>query len=209
MIGRLTGKIVARAPDTVVLDVSGVGYRLQIPLSTYYALARSDGETTTLHVHTHVREDALSLFGFATRNEQQAFEGLITVSGVGPRVALAVLSGIGAEDLESAVRGGDRALLERIPGIGRKTAERILLDLRDRYQRLDRKGRRAGTAAPAGRQPGREDPGDVRRDAESALIHLGYSLEAAGRAVDAALEEAGPQGALESVLRSALRRLTR
>ena len=131
MIGRLSGLLLDARPDEVLLDVSGVGYRVHIPLSTFYRLSPPPPVPIALHVHTHVREDAIQLFGFWTAAERQAFLRLIAISGIGPRLALAVLSGIGAEDLDRAVRDADRGMLERIPGIGRKTAERMLLELRD------------------------------------------------------------------------------
>jgi Holliday junction DNA helicase RuvA len=160
----------------------------------------------SLHVHTHVRQEALLLFGFATRSERVTFERLIAISGVGPKLALAVLSGIGVEDLESAVRNGDREKLERIPAIGKKTAERILLELRDRLDRDDRSNRSQSNrksprpaAAPEGR----------RADAVSALCNLGYSRDAALTAVETAGEQLDDGASLEALLRAALRVLVR
>ncbi len=205
MIGRLTGHVVEISPGSVVLDVGGVGYALQIPLSTFEALAGRHAAGVSLHVHTHVREDSLQLFGFATRDERWAFEHLIGISGVGPKTALAVLSGIGARDLERAVSDGDREMLQRIPGIGRKTAERILLELKDRL----------GPEAPAGRGKGgageaaAEGRVSLRADAVSALVNLGYSRDAAARAVDAAIDGEGASGSLAAVLKGALRGLMR
>ena len=205
MIGRLTGKIAECQPGAVLVDVGGVGYDLQIPLSTYYQLvSRRNGEVS-LHVYTHVREDALVLFGFSTTSERSCFERLVQISGVGPRMALAVLSGIGADELHGAVLEGDRERLQKIPGVGRKTAERILLELRDRMERDERDA--PGTA---GRVKDRgEVDGDhrVRRDALSALQNLGYPRPAANRAVDRALSEVEPPPKLEVVLKSALRGL--
>jgi Holliday junction DNA helicase RuvA len=206
MIGRLTGKIVECTPGHVLLDVGGVGYSMQIPLSTYYTISgRSSDGGVALHVHTHVREDALLLFGFATTDERKAFERLLAISGVGPRMALAVLSGIGAEDLERAVLDGDRDRLERIPGIGRKTAERILLELRDRVERETRQGAHAPSTPGAG-----SESGGIRADAVSALINLGYTRDRARKAVDGAAESQ-TEGALslETVLKAALRTLVR
>jgi Holliday junction DNA helicase RuvA len=199
VIGRLTGRIVECEPGSAILDVGGVGYELRIPLSTYYRLsARPD--PATLFVHTHVREDALALFGFATREERAAFERLIGISGVGPRMALAVLSGIGVDDLVRAVAEKDRARLERIPGIGRKTAERILLELQDKKD-----GRAERVSASAVEPP----LAGVREDAVSALLNLGYPPESARRAVDQAATEVGETAELGAVLRAALRRLVR
>lgn len=207
MIGRLTGTIAECSPGSVVMDVGGVGYFLQIPLSTFYALREGGEGPVTLHVHTHVREDALLLFGFASPDERRAFERLIGISGIGPRTALAVLSGIGVRDLERAVRDGDRGQLERIPGIGRKTAERVMLELRDRLDRetRPRRGRAGGEGGPAAPQ----EPRGVRSDAILALEHLGYSLDASIRAVDRALADLGEAATIESVLKAALRGLVR
>lgn len=207
MIGRLTGTIAECSPGSVVVDVRGVGYSLQIPLSTFYALRQSGEGSVTLHVHTHVREDALLLFGFATPDERRAFERLIGISGIGPRTALAVLSGIGVRDLERAVREGDRVQLERIPGIGRKTAERVMLELKDRLDRdarprRGRAGSDSGTVAP-------QEPRGIRSDAILALEQLGYSLDASIHAVDRALREIGEAATIESALKAALRGLVR
>jgi Holliday junction DNA helicase RuvA len=199
VIGRLSGRIVDCEPGAVVLDVAGVGYDLRIPLSTYYRMAARP-DPAVLFVHTHVREDALALFGFATREERTAFERLISISGVGPRIALAVLSGIGVDDLARAVLEADRGRLERIPGIGRKTAERILLELRDKK------------VSPPERDAGPQDLAPERgllHDAVSALTNLGYGTDAAERAVREAATEVGDTGDLGSLLRQALRRLVR
>jgi Holliday junction DNA helicase RuvA len=203
MIGRLAGVLVECTPGAVLLDVGGVGYRLQIPLSTFYRIATASGAGTVLHVHTHVREDALSLFGFATPDELETFQRLISVSGVGPKLALAVLSGIDGEGLRAAVTVGDRAKLERIPGVGRKTAERILLELKE----TPRAGRGRKPAPPSG--PPTAIQGSVRSDAVSALVNLGYAGDPAERSVDAALADPGIEPRLEIVLRAALRGLVR
>lgn len=192
MIGRLTGRIAECNPGRVVLDVQDVGYELQIPLSTFYVLAGQHRTPVSLHVHTHVREDALLLFGFATRGEREAFEELIGISGVGPKLALAILSGIDAAELRQTVERQDRERLQRIPGVGRKTAERVLLELRDRTARRPE----AVPVAPAA--------GGVRADAISALVNLGYTRERADRAVGEALERLGPVTELQSLLRGAL-----
>jgi Holliday junction DNA helicase RuvA len=206
MIGRLTGRIAECAPGAVLIDVGGVGYSLQIPLSTYYELAARSNGTVSLHVHTHVREDALVLFGFSTAAERGAFERLVQISGVGPRLALAVLSGIGVEELERAVLDGDRDRLQRIPGIGRKTAERILLELRDRLEREVRKGRPSDDPPAAGH----EDPaGAIRHDALSALENLGYTRAAARKAVERAYDGLEGEPTLEQLLKAALSGLVR
>ena len=202
MIGRLTGRIVECGPGAVLIDVGGVGYSLQIPLSTYYTLANRSNGAVSLHVYTHVREDALLLFGFSTAEERAVFERLLAISGVGPRVALAVLSGIGARDLERAVLEADRGRLERIPGIGRKTAERILLELRDRLEQ-EARGRASSASPAAGKSHATGEEG-VMHDAVSALQNLGYTREASRRAVEGVLSKLDGEATLEVVLRTAL-----
>jgi Holliday junction DNA helicase RuvA len=204
MIGRLSGLLLDARPDEVLLDVSGVGYRVHIPLSTFYRLSPPPPGPIALHVQTHVREDAIQLFGFWTAAERQAFLRLIAISGIGPRLALAVLSGIGAEDLDRAVRDADRGMLERIPGIGRKTAERMLLELRDGLE-PKRRGRTAREAPPA---PPPASPGPDS-DALSALVNLGYPEPAAASAVAAARRDLGDGAGLEDLLRGSLRALVR
>lgn len=208
MIGRLSGRLDECRPGQALIDVAGVGYLVQIPLSTFYVLQPRTGSEVTVHIHTHVREEALQLFGFGTPEERHTFERLLAVSGVGPRMALAVLSGIGTEDLRRALAEGDRPKLERIPGVGRKTAERILLELRDRPPRRKR-GAEDRTSAST------PDTSGPTADAVSALRNLGYDSDAAERAVDAAMAEAGPADrpgsapSLETLLRAALRALVR
>lgn len=196
MIGRLRGRLLDKQPDRVLVDVQGVGYALHVPLSTFYGLGEPGGEVA-LHVHTHVREEVLALFGFATPLEQQVFERLITISGVGPRLALAVLSGIEPPDLVRAVQAGDVARLTKIPGVGKKTAERIGLELKDRLP--------SPPGPPAGGDRPAPADDDHRADVLSALLNLGYHRPAAQRAVDEA-REAGAAG-FERTLRQALRKL--
>ncbi len=207
MIGRLTGHVLACSPGRMLLDVAGVGYDVHIPLSTYYTLSHDSGSTVSLHVHTHVRAEALQLFGFASQDERTVFELLIGISGVGPKLALAILSGIGVDELFETVRGKDRGRLQKIPGVGKKTAERLLLELSDK---LDEQ-RSAGAAGLQRQGATAGDLTGLRPDAVSALVNLGYSGDAAGRAVDRAME---PQGrttnpTLEQVLRAALAGLVR
>jgi Holliday junction DNA helicase RuvA len=204
MIGRLSGNIAASRPDEVIVDVAGVGYRVHIPLSTFYKIVDAAGRVT-LHIHTYVREEAIQLFGFWTEDERTAFQRLIAVSGIGPKIALAVLSGIGVGDLERAVREGDRGVLERIPGIGRKTAERVILELTPRT--TSRSGRNAPPASTA-TSPETEAKGSDA-DAISALVHLGYSEVAAYDAIVAARRTLGPEAPIEGLLRAALRSLVR
>lgn len=198
MIGALTGRIVDKQPERLVVDVQGVGYQLQVPLSTFYELGEP-GSTVSLRVHTHVREDTLALFGFATALELQVFERLISISGVGPRLALSVLSGIEPPELVQAIRQDDVSRLTRIPGVGKKTAERIGLELRDRLPA-------AMAEADDGEGPAPAADGD-RGDVVSALRNLGYHRAAAERAVKAAT--ASGAAGFETTLRQALRELAK
>lgn len=197
MIAHLRGRLLAKQPNRLVVDVQGVGYEVLVPLSTFYEIGEPGGEVA-LHVHTHVREDALALFGFLTAPELQIFERLITVSGIGPKLALAVLSGIEPRDLVAAVQRGDVARLTAIPGIGRKTAERMGLELKDRLPAADA----AGTELPSAQR------GDLRDDVLSALLNLGYHRPLAERAVDATLKRGGGES-FEHVLRHVLRELAK
>lgn len=207
MIGRLRGAVWHCEPGRLQLDVGGVGYDLLIPLSTYYKVSEQSGPEVQLHVYTHVREDAITLYGFATPEERSMFLHLTSISGVGPRLALAALSGIGPAELREAVRKQDHTRIQRVPGIGKKTAARIVLELRDRLEK-EIPGPSSGTPEP-GPAPG--DPGRaLRHDAASALANLGYGEDAAYRAVDKVLDGVGgdpPE--LQDLLRSALQGLTR
>jgi Holliday junction DNA helicase RuvA len=206
MIGRLTGNVIEARPDEVLLDVAGVGYRLFVPLSTYFRVAGTAAGPVSLHVHTHVREDAIQLFGFATVRERGAFEHLLSVSGIGPKIALAVLSGTEVDELERAIGAGERAVLERIPGVGRRTAERVIVELRDRWPKPVRGASRRGlrVAAASG-----EELSGTHADAVSALLHLGYAETVAADAVTRVRRGADVDLPLEDVLRAALRALAR
>jgi Holliday junction DNA helicase RuvA len=194
MIARLFGRVADKQPNRLIVDVSGVGYDVQVPLSTYYVAAEVGGEMA-LRIHTHVREDQLALFGFATELELAMFERLIAISGIGPRLALAVLSGIEPRELAGAVQRNDLARLTAIPGVGKKTAERMCVELRDRLPK-------AIEAAPA-------SPADsLREDLVSALGNLGYHRQAIDKVLDKLLTTAGGQR-FEDVLRSALKDLAR
>lgn len=200
MIAFLRGRILDKQPNRIVVDVNGVGYDVSVPLSTFYGLADPGGEIA-LRIHTHVREDALALYGFATRLEQDLFERLIGVSGIGPKVGLAVLSGIEPLDLIHAIERGDLARLTAIPGVGKKTSERIVLELRDRLPRVE-VAAVGEAAAPV------EQPLLLRDDLLSALINLGYHRPLAERAVEAAIKRT-PDGDFERTLKQALRELTK
>jgi len=191
LIARLQGTLVEKSPNRLIIDVAGVGYEILVPLSTFYGLGEA-GSVVTLRVHTHVREDVIALYGFTTALERDLFERLISINGIGPKLALAVLSGIDTADLVRAIRTQDVARLTRIPGVGRKTAERICLELKDRLPQ----GTEVDLATP--------DGGDRRTDLLSALTNLGYKGAVAEKAVDAALKRA-PDAPFEDLLRDVLR----
>jgi Holliday junction DNA helicase RuvA len=197
VIAQVRGRLVRKEPQEAVVDVGGVGYRVAIPLSTFYRIG-DPGEEVTLLIHTHVREDALALFGFLTVAEQALFERLIAVSGVGPKLALSILSGIEAPALVAALRAGDVVRLTRIPGVGKKTAERLVLELKDKVQ---------GLAATEDEAPSAPPPPSPKEDLVSALVHLGYSRPEAERGVERALNEDGA-GRFEDLLRRTLRALS-
>jgi len=194
MIARLFGRVADKQPNRLIVDVSGVGYDVQVPLSTYYVTA-DVGSEMALRIHTHVREDQLSLYGFATDLELTMFEKLIAVSGIGPKVALSVLSGIEPRDLVGAIQRNDLARLTAIPGVGKKTAERICVELRDRLP----KAIEASPASP-------ED--SMREDLVSALGNLGYHRQAIEKVLDKLLSSKSA-AKFEDVLRAALKDLSR
>jgi holliday junction DNA helicase RuvA len=195
VIALLRGSLLEKHPSRVVVDVSGVGYDVQVPLSTFYGLGEP-GASVTLRIHTHVREDVIALYGFSTSLEQMLFERLISISGIGPKLALAVLSGIEPADLIRAIRAQDVVRLTAIPGIGKKTAERIGLELKDRLP----KSELVAGPVPASARP--ED--QLREDLLSALVNLGYQRPAAEKAIDTELK-AEPDAGFEQALRGALR----
>jgi holliday junction DNA helicase RuvA len=193
MIGSLRGKLVDKRPNQILLDVGGVGYQVHIPLSTFTALGALHDETTLL-VHTHVREDQFNLFGFITAREKHCFELLISASGVGPSLALKILSGMSLEELVPAIRKGDLAQLVRIPGVGRKTAERMVVELRDKLAVVD--------VREAGKPPTRSQ---LESDVASALVNLGYDERSVERAIEKA--RASADADFESLLRTSLQLL--
>lgn len=196
MIAFLRGRLFEKHPNRLIVDVDGVGYDVFVPLSTFYGLGEA-GSPIALRVHTHVREDALMLYGFATRLEQDVFERLIGISGIGPKLALAVLSGIETPELVRAIERADVARLTAIPGVGKKTAERLVLELKDRLPR------------PPPETALGEAPATARRDdLLSALINLGYHRPLAERAVESALRSA-TDGDFEQHLKSALREIAK
>lgn len=202
MIASLTGVLAlkdARRPQRIVVDVSGVGYEVWAPLYTVYTLGDPGGRVT-LRIHTHVREDVLQLFGFATELEQNLFERLIGVSGVGPKLALAVLSGLEPQELVRAIRSNDLGRLTAIPGVGRKTAERLVVDLKDRLAQEEVGGGPTAPVAPAD---------SIREDVLSALANLGYQRATAEKAADRVLGRDGEPAAFEQTLRDVLKELAR
>jgi len=197
VIARLEGSLVEKTPGRIIIDVQGVGYDVQVPLSTFYVVGEP-GARVAVRVHTHVREDLIGLYGFATALEQELFERLISISGIGPKLALAVLSGIEPPDLVRAIRGQDVARLTAIPGVGKKTAERIGLELKDRLPSSLQAA--ADSAKPA-------TPGDqLRSDLLSALLNLGYQRVAAEKAIDKEMH-AAPDAVFDQALRAVLRSL--
>jgi Holliday junction DNA helicase RuvA len=197
MIAFLRGTLVEKHPGRLIVDVNGVGYDVVVPLSSFYGLGEA-GSGVALRIHTHVREDAIALYGFVTRLEQDLFERLIAINGVGPKLALAVLSGIEPAELIRAVRTQDAARLTAIPGVGRKTAERIGLELKDRLPAaIETPGPASADVAP---------PDRLRDDLLSALVNLGYHRPAAEKAVESVLR-GSPDAPFEQALREVLRTL--
>ena len=198
MIGWLSGRVVQAAPDRLILDVGGVGYQVAIPLSTYYEIQKADaGAAIRLFIHTHVREDALALYGFWSEREKELFERLIAVSGIGPRLAQVVLSGMAPDELIAALAAGDVAKLVRIPGVGKKTAERMVVELRDKLSAGEALEAVAGAAEPSAC--------DLRtRDALLALISLGYKQADAQQRLRSILPRLKPAATVEEVVRAAL-----
>lgn len=198
MIGRLSGRLVSLRPGRILLDVGGVGYEVAVSLQSYAELERlSNRQQVELSIHTHVREDQIALFGFASEGERELFELLLQVSGIGPRLALTILSGLPFGELAEALRKGDLERLVTIPGIGRKTAERLVVELRDRV---------AGGLVAGGAEAGSK--GSVEKDLVDALVHLGYKPALAERVAAEARRER-PAAEFGELLRLALSRLSR
>ncbi len=196
MIGHLRGRLVDKRPNQVLVDVGGVGYQVHIPLSTFYALGALHDEVSLL-VHTHLREDSIALYGFLTAREKHFFELLISASGVGPALALRILSGMSVDELVPAIRRGDLVRLTRIPGVGKKTAERMVVELRDKLAAME-----VSEQPPAASRTGLE------ADVVSALLNLGYDRRTAEKAVEEAQRNGGGEN-FEALLRAALQQLSR
>jgi holliday junction DNA helicase RuvA len=191
MIAHLRGKLLAKHPNQAIVETGGVGYDVTISVPTFSDLPTVGGEVT-LHIHTHVREDLIALYGFLRPAEKRLFERLITVSGIGPKLAITILSGMAADEMVNAIRGNDVARLTRIPGIGKKTAERMVLELRDK---LPSEGVAESPAMPA--------MSAVEEDVLSALMNLGYQRAAAERAL-ASVEKNGKGSSFEVMFRQTL-----
>ena len=196
MIAQLRGTLADKRPNQVLVDVGGVGYLVYIPLSTFYALGDLHSNVTLL-IHTQVREDAISLYGFLSSREKHLFELLISASGVGPVLALKILSGMSVDDLVPAVRSADLARLTRIPGVGRKTAERMVVELRDKLAAME--------TPEEARQP--ITTTGTAADVVSALLNLGYEQRTAERAVERAGKDGTPE-TFEALLRATLQQLS-
>jgi Holliday junction DNA helicase RuvA len=196
MISRLTGQLIAKSPGEVVLDVQGVGFTLNIPLSTFEQLGKV-GSRATLHTHLHLREDAIQLFGFATEDERDIFRILLSVNGIGPKMAQGILSGISTTELKNHIVAGNPAGLTSVPGIGRKTAERLIVELRDSLGRFDSTESHEGTG---------DKRTSIRNEALLALTSLGYSRTSAEKAIRSALQESkDAEASVEALVKHSLR----
>ncbi|MBL4665681.1 MAG: Holliday junction branch migration protein RuvA [Nitrospinaceae bacterium] len=197
MIAHLKGQLTYKSPEHSIVDVNGVGYKVFTPLSTYYALPQL-GESVSLRIHTRVREDDLKLFGFLTEEEQSIFEKLITINKVGPKLALGILSGLSPSELLTAVMNKDTARLSSIPGVGKKTAERLALELKDKL---------ADLALDMKHQPNADHQDGFYEDALSALVNLGYKKPQAEKALQSAYDQNGKDSSLEDLIKESLNNL--
>ena len=208
MIAHLSGTLLSKEPNSVIVEVGGVGYEVTIPISTFYDL-EDPGSNVKLRIYTHVREDALQLYGFKTLRERELFMRLISVSGIGPKLGITLLSGMSAEEMIASIRTNNLARLTLIPGVGRKTAERLVMELRDKVASLssaELEEELGGAAAAASGSLATED--SMRSDVLSALLNLGYQRGSAEKAVTSALDEGGDIS-VESILRRSLRKLAK
>jgi len=206
MIAHLSGTLFSKQATSVIVDVGGVGYEVTIPLSTFYDL-EDTGKPVQLRIYTHVREDTLQLYGFKTIRERELFLKIISVSGIGPKLGITLLSGMSADELIAAIRTNDLARLTLIPGIGRKTAERLVIELREKVAALTSAQLEEALAMKAA-ATGEVRQDNVRADALSALLNLGYQRVSAEKALDNAIAEGG-ELTVETVLRRVLRKLAR
>lgn len=203
MIAYLSGRLREKGANTVIVDVGGVGYEVTIPLSTFYELGEP-GSKVELRIFTHVREDALQLFGFKTERERELYLKLISVQGIGAKSGITMLSGMNADEIVTAIRTDNLARLTSIPGVGRKTAERLVIELRDKIGEMT--GTQPAASSPTGAATG--SPNDIFDDALSALVNLGYQRAAAEKALQQAAAE-GSETSVQKLLRAALQRLAR
>ncbi|HKS28868.1 MAG TPA: Holliday junction branch migration protein RuvA [Pyrinomonadaceae bacterium] len=206
MIAHLSGNLLSKQTNTVILEVGGVGYEVTIPLSTFYDLEDA-GANVKLHIYTHVREDTLQLFGFKTLRERELFLRLISVSGVGPRLAITMIGIMSADEIIASIRTNNLARLTSIPGVGKKTAERLVIELRDKIAALSSPALEEEFAARDGAGAATSEDA-VREDALSALVGLGYQKAAADKAITSALQEGGDIS-VELLLRRSLRLLAK
>jgi Holliday junction DNA helicase RuvA len=206
MIAHLSGTLISKQATNVILDVGGVGYEVTIPLSTFYEM-EDTGANVQLRIYTHVREDALQLYGFRTVREREVFLRLISVSGIGPRLGITMLSGMSADEIIASIRSNNLVRLTSIPGVGKKTAERVVVELRDKINSLSAGGADEGTAADA-KAGGPPSEGTMRDDALSALVNFGYQRAAAEKAIAAAMNDNGDLS-VEEILRRSLRSLAK
>jgi Holliday junction DNA helicase RuvA len=199
MIARIFGTLISKSVQQVVVDTQGVGYRIVVPLTTFYDLPE-EGELVTLHIYTHVKEDAISLFGFLTPGEREIFQVMISVSGIGPKLGLNILSGISPAELMTAIVQGDLRRLVAIPGVGKKMAERLILELKDKVHKMP------PAAAVSPQEIGARQMDVLMEDALSALINLGYKQGPAKEALDRVLEDStAREASLNEVLKGALK----
>jgi Holliday junction DNA helicase RuvA len=203
MIAHLSGTLIQKQPNSVIIDVGGVGYELIVPLSTFYELPET-GAAVALRAFTYVREDALQLYGFSSEGEKKLFLLLTSVSGIGPKLAITLLSGLSAEDIVQSIRQNNLARLVSVPGVGKKTAERLVVELKDKVTSATISAAIASTAVGAGAT----HSSDLRDDVVSALVNLGYQRPPAERAVNEALKDE-PSATFEVALKRSLRTLSR
>ena len=199
MIAHLSGKLLNKQPNQLIVDVNGVGYEVHVPLSTFYEIGEI-GSTVQLRIYTHVREDTIALFGFKSAKEKLLFEQVTSISGIGPKLGITILSGMPVDDLVGAIRQSNLARLTSIPGIGKKTAERLVVELRDKLSKV-------GAAVPG--ESAVPTASQQKEDVISALVNLGYAKPAAEKAVQGIVAASPNEPAFEELLRTALRQLSR
>jgi Holliday junction DNA helicase RuvA len=207
MIAYLSGNLLSKQANTCIIDITGVGYEVTIPLSTFYDLEEV-GTTVQLRIYTHVREDALQLYGFKTARERELFLRLISVSGIGPKLGITMLSGMSADEIIASIRTNNLARLTSIPGVGKKTAERLVIELRDKISALSSPALEEEFATSGAGPSAQQSEDVVRDDALSALINLGYQKSAAEKAITSAMQESGDIS-VELILRRSLQQLAR